>query len=185
MEFQPQLILIYLIPVFTLFMATEFTLLRKQASTIPGSAQYSWKDTISNGFLALFHEVGDAVAAIAVISIYYSLFDFRLFNIPDTWWAILLLFVLQDFMYYWFHRASHRIRWMWASHVVHHSSEKLNFSTAFRQSFTYPISGMWVFWLPLIALGFEPMTVIAVVLFNLAYQFFLHTQVVKSSVSWN
>ena len=179
MEFQPQLILIYLIPLFALFMAAEFYLLRKQADVLPGSAQYSWKDTISNGFLALFHEVGEATAAIVVISIYYSLFGFRLFEIDNSWWAILLLFVLQDFLYYWFHRASHRIRWMWASHVVHHSSEKLNFSTAFRQSLTYPISGMWVFWLPLIALGFEPMTVIAVVLFNLAYQFFLHTQVVK------
>jgi sterol desaturase/sphingolipid hydroxylase (fatty acid hydroxylase superfamily) len=179
MELQPQLILIYFMPVFAVFMAYEFYLLRKPSSDIPVSAEYSWKDTISNGFLALFHEVGQAAAALVIVSIYYSLFDYRLFDISNSVWAFLLLFVLQDFMYYWFHRASHRVRWMWASHVVHHSSEKLNFSTAFRQSFTYPISGMWVFWLPLIALGFEPMTVISVVLFNLAYQFFLHTQIVK------
>lgn len=178
MEFQPQLILIYLLPVFALFIALELYVLRKRATDHPESARYSFKDTVANGFLSLFHEMGDAVAAIVVISIYYSVFDFRLFDIPHSAWAMLLLFVLQDFLYYWFHRASHRIRWMWASHVVHHSSEKMNFSTAFRQSVTYPISGMWVFWLPLIALGFEPMTVIAVVLFNLAYQFFLHTQIV-------
>lgn len=179
MEFQPQLILIYFAPVFAVFMAAEFYLLRKRANAIPSSAHYSLIDTISNGALALLHTIGDALAAIVVVSIYYSLFDFRLWDIPNTGWAFLLLFILQDFLYYWFHRASHRIRWMWASHVVHHSSEKLNFSTAFRQSFTYPISGMWVFWLPLIALGFEPMTVIGVVLLSLAYQFFLHTQVVK------
>ena len=106
MEFQPQLILIYLIPMFALFMGVEFYLLRRQSGTIPHSAEYSWKDTISNGFLALFHEVGDAVAAIVVISIYYSVFDFRLFDIPNSWWAVLILFVLQDFLYYWFHRAS-------------------------------------------------------------------------------
>jgi sterol desaturase/sphingolipid hydroxylase (fatty acid hydroxylase superfamily) len=178
MEFQPQLILIYFAPVFLLFIAWEFRKLVKAGNAYPETAQYSLKDTVSNMFLALFHSIGDGVAALVTVGIYYWLFDFRLFDIPNVWWAFILLFFLQDFCYYWFHRASHRIRWMWASHVVHHSSESLNFSTAFRQSFTYPISGMWVFWMPLIALGFEPMTVISVVLFNLAYQFFIHTQLV-------
>lgn len=177
MQFEPQLILIYLAPVFLVFIAWEWRKLRQQAKAWPTSAQYDLKDTLSNSVLALLHEIGEAVAALVVLGIYYHLFDFRLFNIPNSWWAFVLLFVLQDFCYYWFHRASHRIRWMWASHVVHHSSEKLNFSTAFRQSLTYPISGMWVFWLPLIALGFEPMTVIGVVLASLGYQFFIHTQV--------
>lgn len=179
MEFQPQFILVYLMPVFAIFIAFEFYTLRKREGGYAESAQYSLKDTISNGLLSFFHEIGEVLSSIVIISIFYSLFEFRLFDIPNSWWAFLLLFVLQDFMYYWFHRASHRIRWMWASHVVHHSSEKLNFSTAFRQSFTYQVSGMFLFWLPLIALGFEPMTVISVVLFNLAYQFFLHTQVVN------
>jgi len=179
MEFQPQFILVYLMPVFAAFIAWELYTLRKRREAFPESAQYSLKDTAANGLLSFLHEIGEVVSALVIVSIYYTLFDYRLFDIPNTWWAFLLLFVLQDFMYYWFHRASHRIRWMWASHVVHHSSEKLNFSTAFRQSLTYQISGMFVFWLPLIALGFEPMTVVAVVLVNLAYQFFLHTQTVK------
>jgi len=68
---------------------------------------------------------------------------------------------------------------MWASHVTHHSSERLNLSTAFRQSLTYPISGMWLFWLPLAWLGFEPKAIIAVVAINLAFQFFVHTEAVK------
>ncbi len=176
MTFQPQLILIYFAPVFLAFIAWEWLSLRKQTGSAPASAQYSLADTASNITLALLHEIGDGIAALVTLGIYYWLFDFRLFDIPNTLWAFTLLFVLQDFCYYWFHRASHRIRWMWASHVVHHSSPNLNFSTAFRQSLTYPISGMWVFWIPLVMLGFEPMTVIAVVLFNLAYQFFIHTQ---------
>ena len=52
----------------------------------------------------------------------------------------------------------------------------MNFSTAFRQSLTYPISGMWLFWLPLVLLGFEVQLVLAVVAINLAFQFFVHTQ---------
>ncbi|WP_308447582.1 sterol desaturase family protein [Chitinimonas viridis] len=85
---------------------------------------------------------------------------------------------LQDFLYYFFHRASHRVRWLWASHVAHHSSERLNLSTAFRQSLTYPISGMWLFWLPMAWLGYSPDLVILVVGLNLAYQFFVHTEAI-------
>ncbi|AKZ26389.1 transmembrane protein [Ralstonia solanacearum] len=56
----------------------------------------------------------------------------------------------------------HRVRWMWASHVTHHASEGMHFSTEFRQSLTYPISVMWLFWLPLAWIGFTPDWVIAV-----------------------
>ncbi|UZE96224.1 sterol desaturase family protein [Alkalimarinus alittae] len=176
MEFKVQYILLAFAPVFFGFILWEVWYLRNRQSEFP-TAQYSWVDTISNGVLAVMHEATDAIAALGIMVLYHTLFDFRLFDIENSILSILLLFVLQDFLYYWFHRASHRVRWFWASHVVHHSSESLNFSTAFRQSATYPISGMWVFWLPLIALGFQPETVIAVVLFNLAYQFFIHTQV--------
>ncbi len=38
-----------------------------------------------------------------------------------------------DFIYYWNHRFMHESRYMWAIHVVHHSSERYNLSTALRQ----------------------------------------------------
>ena len=68
--------------------------------------------------------------------------------------TFLLLMLAQDFCYYWFHRASHRVHWFWAAHSVHHSSEQMNFTTAFRQSLMYPVAGMWLFWLPLVIIGF-------------------------------
>src|SRR5690606_7865956 len=84
------------------------------------------------------YQLADGIAWAAVIGLFYWLYQFRLFEIPLTWWSLLSLFIAQDFLYYWFHRASHRIRWLWASHVVHHSSERSNLSTAFRQSMTIP-----------------------------------------------
>jgi sterol desaturase/sphingolipid hydroxylase (fatty acid hydroxylase superfamily) len=89
-----------------------------------------------------------------------------------------VLFVAQDLLYYVFHRCSHRVRWLWAAHVVHHSSERMNFSTAFRQSLMYPIAGMWLFWIPLAVLGFPPKQIVAIVLINLGFQFFVHTQAI-------
>ena len=139
---------------------------------------YSLVDTFSNAGLALMHQVADAVAWTLTIGLFYLVYQHRLFDVPATWWGIALLVLGQDFFYYWFHRAHHRIRWMWASHVTHHSSERLNLSTAFRQSLTYPISGMWLFWLPLAWLGFEPTHIVAVVAINLGFQFFVHTQAI-------
>lgn len=114
----------------------------------------------------------------AVIGVFAWFYGHRLFDFPTSVWSVAALIVAQDFFYYWFHRASHRIRWMWASHVTHHSSERLNLSTAFRQSITYPISGMWLFWLPLAVLGFAPEHIIAAVAISLGFQFFVHTQAV-------
>jgi sterol desaturase/sphingolipid hydroxylase (fatty acid hydroxylase superfamily) len=139
---------------------------------------YSLRDTASNAGLALLHQGADAIAWTLTIGLFYAVHQVRLFDLPASAWTLVALVLAQDFFYYWFHRASHRIRWMWASHVTHHSSERLNLSTAFRQSLTYPISGMWLFWLPLAWLGFEPLHIVAVVAINLGFQFFVHTQAV-------
>jgi sterol desaturase/sphingolipid hydroxylase (fatty acid hydroxylase superfamily) len=167
-------ILLALAPVFLGLIALEAWYWRKHRPEA-----YSLRDTLSNACLALSHQVADAVAWALVIGVYYVVYEHRLFDFRTSAWSLAALFVAQDFFYYWFHRASHRIRWMWASHVTHHSSERLNLSTAFRQSLTYPISGMWVFWLPLAWLGFEPTHIVAVVAINLAFQFFVHTQAIR------
>ena len=168
-----QWILLGMGPVFLACIALEAWYWRRR-----GASMYTWIDTLSNAGLALMHQAADAVAWALVIGIYYFVWRFRVFDIPTNAWTIAGLFLAQDFFYYFFHRASHRIRWMWASHVTHHSSERLNLSTAFRQSLTYPISGMWLFWLPLAFIGFEPKNIVAVVAINLGFQFFVHTQAI-------
>lgn len=168
-----QWILLAMAPVFLGLIALEAWYWRRR-----DPAKYSLVDTFSNAGLALMHQAADAGAWLVVIGLFYAVHRHALFDIPATWWSIALLALAQDFFYYWFHRASHRIRWLWASHVTHHSSERLNLSTAFRQSLTYPISGMWLFWLPLAWIGFEPTHIVAVVAINLGFQFFVHTQAV-------
>lgn len=165
-------ILLGLAPVFVVCVAWEVWYWRGKR------AIYSVADTVSNAALALMHQGADALAWAAVIGVFWWLYDYRLFDFPATVGSVAALVIAQDFFYYWFHRASHRIRWMWASHVTHHSSERLNLSTAFRQSITYPISGMWLFWLPLALLGFEPTHIIAAVAISLGFQFFVHTQAI-------
>lgn len=167
-------ILLALSPVFLALVALEWRLGFRRR--LPW---YQWRDTVANAVLALMHQAGELLALLLLMPLYWWLFQHRLFDIPLNAFTLLFAFVLQDFLYYWFHRASHHIRWLWASHIVHHSSRQLNLSTAFRQSLMYPVSGMWLFWLPMMLLGFSPWLVLAVVSLNLAFQFFVHTQAVQ------
>ncbi|XP_064205879.1 alkylglycerol monooxygenase isoform X2 [Anguilla rostrata] len=93
---------------------------------------------------------------------------------PWTWW---LAFLGVDLAYYWFHRFSHELNILWAAHQAHHSSEEYNLSTALRQSSTQQFAS-WILHLPL-ALAVPP-TVFAVhIQFNLLYQFWIHTEVIR------
>lgn len=113
-----------------------------------------------------------AVAAVPLIAAW----QYRLFDLPlDTWWTWLALFAGVEFCYYWFHRTSHRVRWFWATHAVHHSATRFNLSAAIRLGWTGQLSGAFVFFLPLAWIGFHPLAIAAVLGLGLLYQFFLHT----------
>ncbi|MGZ5789642.1 MAG: sterol desaturase family protein [Burkholderiaceae bacterium] len=92
----------------------------------------------------------------------------------DGWLAVLLLFIGQEFCYYWFHRAAHRVRWFWGNHAVHHSPNELNLSAALRVGLLSKLTGTALFFVPLIWIGFNPRTVFAVLSLNLLYQFWIH-----------
>lgn len=90
--------------------------------------------------------------------------------------GLLALFLAIEFVYYWHHRASHRIRWMWATHAVHHTPTRMNMTAAIRLGWTGTISGNFLFFLPLVWIGFNPIAIVAMLGANLAYQFFIHTE---------
>jgi sterol desaturase/sphingolipid hydroxylase (fatty acid hydroxylase superfamily) len=96
----------------------------------------------------------------------------------DDWRTWAAGFVAVEFAYYWFHRASHRVRWLWASHAVHHSAEQMTLLTSLRLGWTNLFSAGWIVYLPLILAGFDPRLVASLLAFNLHYQFFLHTEAV-------
>jgi sterol desaturase/sphingolipid hydroxylase (fatty acid hydroxylase superfamily) len=181
MQFDAELLLLAMAPVFLACIGWEAWHL---ARTRPQARIYKWADTLCNAALALMHQGADKLAWLAVVPVYAYVYEhFRLFTWHAGWLSFCALFVAQDCLYYVFHRCSHRVRWLWAAHVVHHSSERLNLSTAFRQSLMYPIAGMWAFWTPLALLGFPPQQIIAIVLVNLAFQFFVHTQAI-GRIGW-
>lgn len=175
----PEVLLLVLAPIFFVCILLEWYLGDRQQK-LPLSAGYRGPEVLCNVSLAAMHQGADLLTGLLIAKLYLAVFGWKLFDIEMGPLSFIALMVAQDFCYYWFHRASHRVRWMWAAHVVHHSSENMNFSTAFRQSLMYPFAGMWIFWLPLVIVGFDPNWVVFVVLLNLGLQFFVHTQAVKS-----
>jgi sterol desaturase/sphingolipid hydroxylase (fatty acid hydroxylase superfamily) len=85
-------------------------------------------------------------------------------------------FVLVEFAYYWFHRLSHEVRWLWATHAVHHTPEQITLLSSLRLGWTNLFSGGWLVYLPLVLAGFDPRLVLGVLALDLHYQFFLHTE---------
>ncbi len=141
---------------------------------------YRFNDSIAN----LSQGIGSQITGLFMKTVlffgYKYLFEhWRLFDIPDTIWTWIILFIGVDFFYYWFHRMSHQINALWAAHIVHHQSEEYNLTVALRQSW-FQSWFAWVFYLPLAIIGFDPLMFVTLSAFNTLYQFWIHTQAIKS-----
>lgn len=108
-------------------------------------------------------------AAHAIAPITLALDDWRI-------WAV--AFFAVEFVYYWFHRFSHTINWLWASHAVHHSANEITLPAAIRLGWTGALSGGWLLFVPLILIGFPPLMIGGLLAANLLYQYTLHTEAV-------
>lgn len=97
--------------------------------------------------------------------------------IPVTWWSLMLVVLLADITYYWEHRIAHEVRLLWTQHAVHHSSRDMNIVTGVRFG---PLEGIWslIAHLPLAFMGFAPEAIIFGVISVLAYQTWLHTELI-------
>ncbi|MEM7741664.1 MAG: sterol desaturase family protein [Pseudomonadota bacterium] len=106
-------------------------------------------------------------------------YQHSVFKLPtDQWWYIPVLFIAVEFAYYWMHRASHEVRWLWANHAVHHSIEEMNVLGSARLGWTEGLSNGTLTFAPLALLGFHPLHVAAMLSINLMYQSWLHTTLI-------
>jgi sterol desaturase/sphingolipid hydroxylase (fatty acid hydroxylase superfamily) len=164
-------LLLKFLPFFLILIFTEIILIvgwKKQ--------KCPWKESLISFLIAIGHRISQMIPTAGFLIFAWN---HRIFTISlNHWWNVALLFLSIEFTYYWFHRASHRIRWFWASHVVHHSPKYFNFSAAYRLGWTGGISGSAIFFMPLAWLGFEPLTIAIALSLNLLYQFWIHTELI-------
>jgi sterol desaturase/sphingolipid hydroxylase (fatty acid hydroxylase superfamily) len=149
--------------------------------------RYPWRDTAVSAGVAIGHAIAQAAVHGLIIGVFAAtVYHYRLFTIEvglDHWPALVALFILADFAFYWEHRCAHEIRFMWASHSVHHTVERLVLLAAARLAWTPVISGVFLFYLPLVWLGFSPVAVFGMASASLTYQIFVHTASIMRATS--
>lgn len=137
--------------------------------------QYDWKAAAVSLFDQFLRRLVQALPLSLAAPVFGWVWTHRLSTIELSGpGPVLLLFVGQEFCYYLYHRAAHRVRWFWISHSVHHSPNQLNLSAALRLGLTGRLTGTALFFAPLVWLGFHPTVVLGALSINLLYQFWIH-----------
>ncbi|MEQ3744638.1 MAG: sterol desaturase family protein [Henriciella sp.] len=177
-EFPP--ITTWFAPIFTLSVIIEWWAVKSGRA----NGRYETKDAITSLVMGSGNVVVNTLSGVAFIWIMSLVWPFRVFTIPMNWWSFLIVFVLYDFVYYWKHRFAHRVRWFWMEHVTHHSSRHYNLTTALRQPWFGPFTGLIILGWPLVLLGFHPAFVGFAGGVNLVYQFWIHTEAIDRMPRW-
>ncbi|MBX9765752.1 MAG: sterol desaturase family protein, partial [Bdellovibrionales bacterium] len=163
------------IPIFFFAIVIEFLISRKRGVTV-----YRPKATIADLSCGIGSQVFGILVEAGLALLYHFFYkNFRFFTLDSasviTW---LFAYTSIDFGYYWWHRASHRINFLWGVHIVHHQSQDFNLAVALRQAWLSGITS-WPFYLPLAFLGVETHLYVANKALNTLYQFWIHTELFK------
>ncbi|XP_065068859.1 alkylglycerol monooxygenase-like isoform X2 [Rhopilema esculentum] len=163
------------LPIFLAAIAVEYVV-----AILKGKPTLRFNDGLSSFHNGILSQLMKIMVLIAEFTLYLFVHDnYRITTLPwDSPWTWVLSFLFIDFLYYWFHRATHEVNFLWGAHQVHHSSEDYNLSTALRQSVVQKYT-KWIFYLPL-ALVAPPSSYYVHTQLNLLYQFWIHTEVIES-----
>src|SRR6266404_4376805 len=174
-QFQPPVATIWFLPAFAVAIVIEALLYRRYKGK-----SYPWRESLLSLIIAIGHNIAGYLNNVVVIAIFgVAVWQIRLTTMPmDHWWSWVLLFLVEEFAYYWYHRSAHRVRLLWATHAVHHSPEELTLASAYRLAWTPILSASWVFFLPVIWIGFNPALVFGLLGISLVYQFLLHSTLI-------
>jgi alkylglycerol monooxygenase len=161
--------IVYAIPIFLLTIVIEIAV-----AHFRGRQVYDTSDAVTSLHFGIISQVFNTFTKLFTIGIYIAVYEaFAALAWPmDSVVLWVLAVVLYDFCYYWNHRLNHEIALLWGGHVVHHSSEYFNLSTALRQSSTSAFYN-WMFYLPLAVLGVPPTMFAVVALIDLLYQYWV------------
>ena len=141
--------------------------------------EFDWRAAGASFGVAIGKRIVDTATAGAAGVFLFGLYEYRLFTLElNNILTGVAFFLLFELTYYWHHRMAHEVRWLWATHSVHHTPEEMNLSVAARLGWTGLLSGSVLFFAPLVLIGFHPIAVFVMLAASLFYQIWIHTEVV-------
>ena len=164
----------YITPIVLFLLITEIVV-----SLIGKKGLYTFQDTVANIGTGIGNQCVNLAVVFLVMKFYGWLWQFAPWQIPETWYYGIVLLVISDFVFYWFHRTGHSLNIFWAAHMPHHSSEEFNLSVGVRASFTQRIFQFMFFDWILVLMGFSPNMVYAVAGIHLLIAYWHHTHLIN------
>lgn len=182
----PSQIIVLATPVFIVLIALEVAWSWRAGRLTGPGGSHKLNDAIGSLSLGVISQLSGVFLKLLQVGVYAAVYQSVSLLSPETaeafwmsWGGWLLALLFYDFCYYWLHRAGHEVAIFWAAHVVHHQSQQYNLTTALRQTSTGSLLG-WVFYLPMALAGVPPMVFVVVGLIDLLYQFWVHTEQIRS-----
>ncbi|MEO6491126.1 MAG: sterol desaturase family protein [Ferruginibacter sp.] len=171
--------IIFSIPFYTILIGTEILLSNWNAKNF-----YSLRETIHNGCLMLMNAGLDLMLRWAFyITVLVWCYEHQFMKVENGWLYWILLFILEDLVFYIEHRVDHYCRLFWAVHITHHSSEEFNLTTGFRSSVLQPVY-RFIYFIPIALIGFHPLDIVFMYSFTQTYGILVHTQYIKKMPAW-
>lgn len=166
-------LLAFAVPLFIFFMFLEYYVSIKK-----GKKFFHFNEAVANVNVGIAERLGD----LFVTGLFYYFFswiyeNYALFTIRSGVITWIGLFLLTDFVWYWYHRCGHKVNLFWSVHVVHHQSEDFNYTASVRIT-VLQAAARCLFWSFLPLFGFNPAMISVMLLIHGAYPFFTHTQVI-------
>ncbi|HLO79722.1 MAG TPA: sterol desaturase family protein [Chitinophagaceae bacterium] len=168
-----QILILWTTPVYVFVILLEILLSNWQHKNT-----YSIRDSFNNFLLMLLNGGLDLVFRAVYVVVLMYCWNYRVAEISTPWMYWLTLLLAEDFLFYWLHRFDHQIRFFWAVHVTHHSSEKMNFTVGFRSSVLQPLY-RFIYFIPLAFVGFKPMDIVFMYSATQIWGILIHTEYIN------
>lgn len=166
--------LAFAIPAFFVFVYLEYAI----AVRLKKNDIFKYESSISNLSIGIAERLLNLFIAASFFELFvYVHRHYAVFDIPNVWWVWVLLILVTDLVWYWYHRLGHEVNFFWAAHIVHHQSEEFNLTVSARIT-TIQALVRGIFWCALPLIGFNPLMVTVILTVHGAYSFFTHTQLI-------
>jgi len=172
-DLKEQLLILFSTPLYVVIIGIELILSHLHQRNL-----YTFKDTVTNAYLMVLNAAVDFFFRLCYLVVWQFFFTRALIHWQTGWIYWVMLFIGEDFLYYWLHRFDHEIRFFWAAHVTHHSSEHYNFTVGFRSSVFQPLY-RFVYFIPLAWVGFKPTDILFVFAATQIWGIFVHTKLIN------
>jgi len=164
-------IVLFSTPIYVALILIEFVF-----SKIQDKKYYSFRDSVTNLIFMILNALFDLTFRLIYLIPLYFFYQYRIiefnFNAPLYW---VLLFICEDFVFYWLHYVGHHVRLFWTIHVTHHNSNYFNLTTGFRSAIFEPLY-RFIYFIPLVLIGFQPLHLLIMYSITQIYGILVHTE---------